>query len=244
MIENAIEIRKPLTPATWRMISEIAPAMHQSRLFGVNSAEQAMAIMLKGHELGLNLAASFEFIDVIQGKPALKPKGALALIHDHPECAGVKVEDITGKDGKPLACRVWMKRRNGFEYTIEFSMADAQRAGLVKKDSGWDKYPSNMLRWRAIGYCADIVFPDVTGGMMRADDYGVPISEDGDVIEGSWSTKAEELTEDEMIERELMILTDYYGAEAVLAAGNGVLPTTWDQLKALAAALEGIEEEE
>jgi hypothetical protein len=47
--------------------------MHQARLFGVNNAEQAMAIMLKGYELGLGLTASFEFVQVVQGRPALSP---------------------------------------------------------------------------------------------------------------------------------------------------------------------------
>jgi hypothetical protein len=74
-----------------------------------------------------------------------------------------------------------MKRKNGFEYTVTFTIEDAKQAQLIKPDSGWDKYPANMLRWRAIGYCIDVVFPDVIGGMKRSDDLGVNITPEGDV---------------------------------------------------------------
>lgn len=40
----------------------------------IKKPEQAVVIALKGKELGLETMASFELIDVIMGKPALKPK--------------------------------------------------------------------------------------------------------------------------------------------------------------------------
>jgi len=40
----------------------------------VKTAEQAVVIALKGKELNLTPMASFELIDVIMGKPALKPE--------------------------------------------------------------------------------------------------------------------------------------------------------------------------
>jgi hypothetical protein len=233
--QTALAIRQPLTPAVWEMITTVAPAMHRSRLFGVASPEQAAAVMLAGHELGLPLVASFEFIHVVQGKPSVSPRGALALLHGHPECAGIKIEDVTDDKGNAQACRVWMKRRNGFEYTITFSMDDAKRAGVVKADSGWSKYPSNMLRWRAIGFCADVVFPDVLGGLKRADEYGADLTPDGDVIEGTWQT-AEEPVEDSAPVL-LQQLVDIYGAEAVLDAGGGTLPSTLDEVKDVAVRL-------
>lgn len=173
---------KEMTPTTFQMISSIAPVMHAARLFGTKTPEQAMAIMIKGYELGFSLTASFENIHVIEDKPSLSPKGALAMILASPECAGITInEDAKG-------CTVTMKRRNGFEYTTTFTIEDAKRADLIKPKSGWEKYPANMCRWRAVGYCADIVFPDIIGGTKRADEYGADITADGDVIEGSWTT--------------------------------------------------------
>ena len=47
-------VRKEVTPEIWQMIERIAPTMKDSRLFGVATVHQAAAIMLKGHELGLD----------------------------------------------------------------------------------------------------------------------------------------------------------------------------------------------
>lgn len=188
--EKALTVRQT-TLDTWKLIQSIAPTSLQSRLFGVATQEQAAMIMLKGHELGLGLAASFEFIDVIQGKPGVNPKGALALIHQSRQLAGLKIDDINDDKGKPFACKVWMKRKNGFEYTVTFTMDDAKKAGLIKPEGGWDKYPANMLRWRAVGYCADVVFPDVIGGMLRPEELGATINADGHIIEGVATTIVE-----------------------------------------------------
>jgi hypothetical protein len=161
----------------WTMIQSLAPTIHESRLFKVASPQQAAAIMLKGHELGLSLAASFEFIHNINGQIGVSPRGALALIHQSPLVDVIEINDEADR------CTVTMQRRDtGFRYTSSFSLEDAGRAGLLKDDSGWAKYPANMLRWRAIGYCADVVAPDVLAGMKRADELGAAIDREGNVV--------------------------------------------------------------
>lgn len=209
------------TPQTWEMITAIAPTMHAARLFGVASPEQAAAIMLKGHELGMGLTASFEMIHMINGKPSISPKGALALILQSPECDGIQIKDEPGK------CTVTMRRKGGLEYTSVFTIEDARKAGLVKTDSGWDKYPANMLRWRAIGFCADVVFPDVIGGMRRSDEMGAPITEDGEVI----TVEARPIIT-------LESLVEKYGADAVLEANGGTIPATTEDVVALAQKMD------
>jgi len=233
----AVINRPQLTPQVWQMISDVAPTMHLARVFGVSSKEQAAAIMLKGYELGLSLSGSFEYIHIVEGKPSLSPRGALALILASPLNGGVK---ITEGDNK---CTVWMKRAdNGFEYTVSWSLDDAKTAGVVKPGSGWEKYPANMIRWRAIGFCADVVFPDITGGMKRADELGANISPDGDVIEGSWSVVQNPQTAPTAEAPKpagptLDALVTQYGAEAIMAANDGRIPGTDEELQAVAAAL-------
>jgi len=252
----------PVTKESWDVIQSVAPVVQASRMFGT-TVEQAAIVMLKGHELGLGLASSFEYIHVIDSKPSLAPKGALALIQRSGELAGLKIEDGVDDKGAPSECAVWMKRTNGFEYTATFTMADAARAGLVKKGGGWEKYPANMLRWRAIGYCADIVFPDVTGGMCRPEELGADVDEDGTPIEGTWRAAQDatlaidndtttvddgptttETTEDEAQSTfTLDKLIAEFGAEAILAVNNGQIPQTDEELAITAAKLDSLQEE-
>lgn len=219
----------PLTPSVWSMIQAIAPVIHKSRLFGAGSPEQAATIMLKGFELGLPLAASFEFIHVVQGKPTLNPRGALALIQRSGELEAIEITDA------PDSCTVHMKRTNGFDYTLTFTMEDAKRTGQVKAGSAWDAYPANMLRWRAIGFCADVVFPDVIGGLRRADELGALIDASGEFVEGEWAPVT--LPAESAPALTLDGLVNQYGADAVMAAAGGQIPQTHDELAAVAALL-------
>ena len=170
--------RRSVTPEIVQMAGVLGPMAHASRLFGINSPEQAIAIMLTGYELGFGLTASFDFIHIIQGKPSISPRGALALVHASGELAGMTIDE------QPDRCTVTMKRRNGLEYTTTFSLQDALAADLIKPDSAWIKWQRNMLRWRPIGFCIDVLFPDVVGGLRRSDEYGAPVDIDGNVIAG------------------------------------------------------------
>ena len=222
---------RELTPAIWRMIETLAPAMYKAHLFGVTNAEQAAAIILKGYELGLSTTASFEFVQVIQGKPALSPRGAMALLLSSPYIKNIEIKRLD-KSGKFDGYECTMERVNGFKFTGRFTMEDAQRAGLVKPDSGWAKYPENMCMWRAVGFAADVVAPDVTAGMttlMKAPEmYGVALTEGGDVVDVA--------PVDVPSVDPLQELIDKYGAETILMV-FGKVPT----LEEVPAAREALE---
>lgn len=163
---------RELTPSAWSLITSIAPTVHASRLYpGINSPEQAAVVMLKGAELGFNLTASFEYIEMISGKASLKPQGALALIHRTGNF------DITIAD-EADGCVVWMKRRDtGFEYSARFGKKEAEQAGLIKKDGGYDRYPAEMYRARAIARCARVVAPDVLAGLYLTSELTTEVPE-------------------------------------------------------------------
>lgn len=243
---TALVVRPELTPDRWALISAIAPSAHQARLFrGVSSPATAAMIMLKGQELGLSLTASFEFIQMIEGQPpAVSPRGALALIHKSPECAGLRVTRLTDDKGAFVGYEVWMKRRTGFEHTERWTLEDAKRAGLVKAKGAWETYPENMCKWRAIGFCADVVFPDVLGGLKTADQYGAAVDPAGDVVAGHWSD-ADDATADGAgvlpgepdettdVAAAAQALLAEYGPERVLAANGNAIPTTLEEIDAL-----------
>lgn len=241
---------RELTPHIWSMINEMAPVMHQSRLFGVASKEQAAAIMLKGYELGLSITASFEFIHVVEGKPNLKPMGALALLHNSPEIKHLEVRELTEANGTFSGYECHMERTNGFSYTSRFTMDDARRAGLIKPKSGWEAYPRNMTMWRAIGFCADVVAPDITAGMTAIlkmpEAYGVALTENGEIIAipspvteqpGAPVCVVTTTLPDPTISLESLLET--WTAEQILVANAGRIPGTDAELAAVAAKLRG-----
>ena len=226
-----------LDSSTWQTIQAVAPVMKASRLFGVATEAQAAAIMCKGYELGLTLTASFEFIAVIQDKPALNPRGALALILNSPHLQKLDVQDFADDKGNPTHCTVTMTRANGFSYTVTYSINDAKRAGLVKQGSGWEKYPANMLRWRAIGFCADVVFPDVIGGLKRSDEYGADLTPEGDAVEGTYIVIDEpddKLDFNQMLDRML----GEYDPDDIVAANDGKVPSTVEELQEITVKLQ------
>lgn len=234
---------KPLTQDVWAMIQAIAPVMKDSRLFGVATEAQAAAVMLKGHELGLSLTASFEFIHVIESKPTLAPRGALALILGSGLCDGIDIRDESDDKGNPTGCSVTMKRKGGMTYTARFTLADAERAGLKKSGSGWDKYPALMCKWRAIGFAADVVFPDLLNGLKRADELGADLDPNGDVIEGSWKVQGSQPAPVASVSqldpaKRLNGLIETYGAEAIMKANGGRIPATNSDLDLVERELE------
>lgn len=226
---------RELTPAIWHMIMDMAPVMYKAHLFDVRSPEAAAAIMLKGYELGLSMTASFEFVQVIQGKPALSPRGAMALLLSNPLVKTVKMTRLDDGKGKFTGYECFMERTNGFSFVGRFTLEDAVRAGLMKPDSGWAKYPENMCLWRAVGFAADVVFPDVTAGMttlMKAPEmYGVALTEGGDVVIEESTTTVDVDPLQELITK--------YSAEKILEVCGGI-PTTPDEIEAARAKLEQV----
>jgi len=235
-----------ITPGIWKMINEMAPVMYRSRLFGVTSPEAAAAIMLKGFEMGLSITASFELIQVVQGKPGLSPRGALAMLLNSPKIKKIEIKELT-KNGQYIGHSCYMQRDNGFEYSVSFTIEDARNAGLIKPQSGWEHYPKNMCQWRAVGFTADVVAPDIVAGMTSImkmpEEFGVALTEDGDIIDlKSMPTIDQSQTQSVQAEADIPSLDELvaqYGAEAVMVANEGAIPRTNEELVKAAAKLAG-----
>jgi len=238
--------QREVTPAIWNMLDGMAPVMHESRLFGVTSKAAAAAIMLKGYELGLGITASFEFVQVIQGKPTLSPRGALAILLNSPQIEAIKIDPIVDDKGVYKGHQCYMRRAGGFEYTAKFTIEDAQRAGLVKAGSAWTSYPANMCLWRAVGFAADVVAPDITAGMTAImkmpEKFGITLTEGGDVVEGQVVEATPAAVQTATLPAPepnitLEWLLTQYSAEQIVVAGEGKLPETAAELQGLAAKL-------
>lgn len=116
-----------------------------------------MACLAYGHELGLGPMQSLQSIDVISGKPTLKPEMMRSLIR----AAGHSLTRVEANDER---CVFRGKRRDtGDEETVTFSIEDARRMGLTSKDN-WKKQPRAMLTARCTGEIARSLFSDVIMG--------------------------------------------------------------------------------
>src|SRR3990167_2331297 len=109
----------------------------------VKNPEAAVAIMLKGREIGMPVMESFALINVIQGKPTIAPQGMLALIKRSGQQEDTKIED----DGNE--CLVTMKRKGETPHTAFFFMEDAKAMGWGGKKN-WTKHPKTRRQGRAI----------------------------------------------------------------------------------------------
>lgn len=157
------------------VIDKLSPAASGSRLFGLTN-EQAKMVMLTGYELGMSLTGALRTMYVSQnGQVTLKPKGALALIQSSGLLEKYEWE------GDNNSQTVTMKRKGRPERRMTLTLKEAQTAGW--KSAAWTATPQNMLRWRLIGWLADLDWTDLLLGLSVADDswMDVQITPEGDV---------------------------------------------------------------
>lgn len=144
---------------------------------------KALTIVMKGKELGVPPLQAFSSITVIQGKPCLSSELMLALVYQRVK--GAKVTFRTPPEMQSKECVVEMQRPGGEPQLFRFGMDDAHAAGLIKPNSAWQKYPSAMLRARAISAGARAVFPDCIMGCYTPEELGgdiVDITPEGETV--------------------------------------------------------------
>ena len=125
---------------------------------------KAVVVALKGRELGIPMMQAFGQIHVIKGKPTISAELMLALIYRaHPEA---KIDFIKYDNH---ICSIEAARPNGKSTVFEFSMEDAEKAGLLRNDT-WKKYPRAMLRSRCISEMGRTMFPDALMGCSYTPD--------------------------------------------------------------------------
>ena len=131
--------------------------------------ESCLLAIQHGSEVGLSPMQSLQSIAVINGRPTIWGDAALALVQASPACEYVK-EYIEG-DGKQMAAVCEVKRRGYPAPTVvRFSMADAEKAGLLGKSGPWSQYTSRMLALRARGFALRNSFADALRGLITAEE--------------------------------------------------------------------------
>src|SRR5467141_788490 len=137
---------------------------------GEEKMAKVLAAIEYGRAVGIEPMIALQNITMIKGKA-----GASAmLIGAQLRRAGYKIEtswyDRTGaavaKESPDVwGCKVVVGKRGEATGDGVFSLTDAQRAGLLKEDSGWQRYPKDMLYARALTQAAREGAQDAVLGM-------------------------------------------------------------------------------
>lgn len=125
----------------------------------IKSPQQALLILLKGQEIGLQPMEALCGIDIIQGKATLQATTMSALLLR----GGVAIETIKLDKG---GCKLRMTRTvGGRVVTIEpeFTMEDAEDAGIASKDN-WLKWKKDMLYARCLSRGGRRIGADILAG--------------------------------------------------------------------------------
>jgi len=144
----------------------------------ITTPQKAIAVALRGREIGLGIMTSFDLIYVIEGKTAIDGKGMAALINRAGHSFHV-VENFAhhfADDGKTLLdirTTIAFKRKGDLfvddkgipvSKMVSFTMSEATKLGLTNKDN-WKKQGPTMLMWRCLARGCRLYFPECLAGM-------------------------------------------------------------------------------
>jgi len=158
--------------------------------FSKGQVSKVVAVWIKGDQLGLHPMTSLQEIVPVNGLLSIKGDGAKALILRSGKIEpGSWKEQSKGSipDGDYEVTITATRADTKETLSRSFSVALAKRAGLwidqsmLQKQDGWKwkhspwyKYPDRMIKYRALGFLARDLFPDVMNGtytMEEAQDF-------------------------------------------------------------------------
>jgi hypothetical protein len=143
----------------------LATDLFNSTFFtGINNIPQALAVIQLGSELGFPPISSLNMIKPIKGQLTISARGLMALATKKAQVKWEVVESTAER------CEIVFHRPGWTDVTSIFTIEEAKRAGLVKVDSGWAKYPIDMLFARAGSRGVRRIAPDSTSGLYSTEE--------------------------------------------------------------------------
>jgi len=141
-------------------MGRLAKIVVASRMFAVESPEQAAVIMMTGASLGLSVVAALRGIHVIKGKPVLSSDMMAAVALGSGVC---KYLTVVEQSDKSVTVETW---REGAPEPVRwtFGEEDARRLGVAGNDN-YRKSPRDMYRARATAKVCRLAYPDKLFGV-------------------------------------------------------------------------------
>ena len=172
--DRAIGLSPQTAEEAYRLSTHLAKSDLCPKSFGQNPANVFAAIMM-GAEIGVGPMQAMANIAVVNGRASMWGELVSGLIWGSSVCE--KLEDNVSGKGETLAVTITAKRKGAAEYSYTYTWEDAKVAGLTSKDT-YQKYPKDMLYWKALGRVSKRLFPDVLKGIAIRE-----IADDGDLKE-------------------------------------------------------------
>jgi len=158
MPQNEV-VTLPVRPGAAHSIADIeklAEAVARSRMFGIQTKEQALVLMAISQAEGRHPALAARDYNIIQGRPA---KTSEAMMRDFISAGGrVEWHQLTDD-----AADATFTHPQGGTIRIIWDNARAAKAGLASKDM-WKKFPRQMMRSRCVSEGVRTVCPSATSG--------------------------------------------------------------------------------
>jgi hypothetical protein len=162
-------------------IYQLAKCVASSGLWGVRSAEQAVALMALCRAEGLPAAKAVQLYHIIDGRPAMRADAMLARFLD----AGGRVEWHDYTDEQVSAT---FSHPQGGSVRVTWDRSRADRAGYLQRSPTWRTHTRAMLRARCISEGVRTVCPGVVCGIYTPEeikDDMADLSRPVDVIKAS-----------------------------------------------------------
>ncbi len=159
--KTKLESYEFLNPATWQAMSVAAKVFLNSGSMpnSMDTIAKLMVVLQAGKESGLQPLEAINSYYFVNGKVTIYGEMKIALVRraghsiSWGECDEFKAEvTITRKD-------------SGESMTGKFTIEKAKARGLAGKDV-WQKYPENMLKFKAFDQVARFLVPDALHGSM------------------------------------------------------------------------------
>lgn len=147
----------------FKEMQEMAACVAQSGLFGLKAPSQVLALMVVAQAEGRHPGIVARDYHIVGGKPTLKADAMLARFQE----SGGKIEWHTQTHERAEAT---FSHPAGGEIKLSWTIEDANRAGLIKKDTPWEKYPRAMLRSRLISEAIRTIYPGVICGTYTTEE--------------------------------------------------------------------------
>lgn len=154
-----------MNPKRWQVMQAMAQTFINSGALpdSIKNAAQLIMVMQAGYEAGMQPLESINAFYIVNGKITMYGDAVTAQVIKHGHtvewglCDGNEAEvTITRKD-------------NGKSMTAKFTLEMAIERGLTVYGDGrpnkfWQKFPANMLKYKALGEIVDFIVPDALHG--------------------------------------------------------------------------------